>query len=95
MTSDSQPSNGAATTDQLSTSGTFVAGGLVLTSNAVPNVTLANGNKTELEYCVAFDTDASGTYTFRLYQQDGSALNTYTVTPTITIVSSSAGGSGF
>lgn len=90
-----QPANGASTTDQLSTSGTFVAGGLVLTSNAIPTVTLANGNKTELEYCVAFDTNASGTYTFRVYTQEAAALDTYTVTPSIAIVSNASGGSGF
>ena len=89
------PTNGSATTDQLSTAGTFVAGGLILTSSAIPTITMANGNKTELEYCVAFDSDASGTYTFRVYQQDGTALNTYTVTPSVVMTTVAAGGAGF
>lgn len=90
-----QPNNGSTTTDQLSTSGTFVAGGFILTSNAIPTIDLAENNKTELEYCVKFDTDASGDYTFRVYTQSGNALDTYTVTPTITLGPSVAGGSGF
>ena len=90
------PNNGTATTEQLSTSGTFVAGAVVLTSNAIPTVDMAQNGKTELEYCVAFDTDATAgdTYDIRLYEQDGSALDAYTVTPRITLVGAS-GSSGF
>jgi hypothetical protein len=85
------PVNGSATTAQLSTSGTFAVGGVIYTSNAIPTVSgLNNGYKTELEYCVKFDADATGTYTFRVRQQDGTVLNTYTVTPTITIVPAQA-----
>lgn len=87
------PENGSATTNQLSTAGTFVPGALIFTSNAIPTITgLNNGYKTELEYCIRFDSDASGSYTFRVYQQDGTALDTYTVTPTITIVDAQALG---
>lgn len=98
-TSTALPDNGAATTDQLSTSGAFLPGALVLTSNAIP--TIHNGsnvfpqnNKTELEYCFTFDTDAASgdTYDFRLYNQDGSTI-TYTVTPRVTI-NAAAGGFG-
>jgi hypothetical protein len=87
------PANGAATTNQLSTSGTFTPGGVVFTSNAIPTVTgLNNGYKTELEYCIKFDTDATGTYTFRVRRQDGTVLDTYTVTPSIVLVDQQASG---
>jgi hypothetical protein len=87
------PVNGSATTNQLSTSGTFTAGGIIFTSNAIPTVTgLNNGYKTELEYCVKFDTNATGTYTFRVRKQDGTVLDTYTVTPSIVLVDQQASG---
>jgi parallel beta-helix repeat protein len=87
------PTNGTATTDQLSTSGTFAAGALVRTSNAIPTVDIALNGKTELEYCFTFDTDATAadTYDIRVYQQDGTALNAYTVTPRMTLAAPSAG----
>lgn len=87
------PTNGTATTEQLSTSGTFVAGAFVRSSNAIPTVDMPINGKTELEYAIAFDTDATAgdTYDLRIYQQDGSALNTYTHTPRITLMSPSAG----
>lgn len=87
------PTNGTSTTAQLSTAGTFVAGALVRTSNAIPTVDIALNGKTELEYCIAFDTDATAgdTYDVRLYQQDGTALNAYTVTPRITLASERMG----
>lgn len=90
------PANGMASTDQLSTSGTFAAGALVRTSSAIPTVDVALNGKTELEYCFSLDTDTttSDTYDIRVYQQDGTALNAYTVTPRITIIGS-AGASGF
>jgi hypothetical protein len=92
------PTSGAITTDQLSTSGTFVAGALVRTSNAIPSVDLDNSpaSKTELEYCFAWDTDAvaSDTYDIRLRKQDGTVLDTYTATPRATI-QDTIGGMGF
>lgn len=90
------PSNGAATTDQLSTSGTFVAGATVMTSNAIPSLTLAQNNKTENEYCVRFGPSAvpGDYYDLRIYQQSGAAIDAYTVTPRITVTGAS-GGSGF
>lgn len=79
--------NATPTTNQISAiGGTFVPGGVILTSNAIPTIAGFNsGYKTEIEYCVSFDTDAAGDYLFRLYQQNGTAL-TYTQTPQITIV---------
>jgi hypothetical protein len=92
------PANQTATTDQLSTSGTFVPGLLVLTSNAIPSVDLDDSpaSKTELEYCLAWDTDAvdGDTNDFRLYKSDGTAIDTYTVTPRAT-VQAAGGGGGF
>ena len=87
------PTNGTSTTAQLSTAGAFAAGALVRTSNAIPTVDIALNGKTELEYCIAFDTDATAgdTYDVRLYQQDGTVLNAYTVTPRITIAAERAG----
>lgn len=90
------PANGVATTNQLSTSGTFTPGGIVFMANAIPTITgLNNGFKTELEYCVRYDTDASGTFEYRLYRQDGVALDVYTVTPSVTLISPASGGAGF
>mgnify|MGYP001572812355 CR=1 FL=1 len=87
------PTNGTATTDQLSTSGTFVAGALVRTSNAIPTVDIGLNGKTELEYCFAFSDLGVATRTFdiRLYDQSGAALNAYTVTPRMTLAAPSAG----
>ena len=90
------PTSGTATTDQLSTAGTFVAGALVRTSNAIPTVDLGLNNKTELEYCFSFDTDEPitdppPTYDIRLYEQDGTPLGAYTVTPRMTLMSPQAG----
>jgi len=88
-----RPENGAATTNQLSTAGTFTPGGVVYSANAIPTITGFNTNyKTELEYCVRFNSSASGAYTFRVYQQDGTALNTYTLTPIVTILAPQASG---
>lgn len=89
------PSNGSATTNQLSTAGTFTPGGVVFTSNAIPTITgLASGNKTEVEYCVKYDTDATTHYDFRVYTQAGVALNSYTVTPRVVIQDQASGGLG-
>ena len=84
--------NATPTTNQLSTSGTFVPGAVVYTNDAVPTVTLGSGNKTEIEYCVKFTNAATGTYTFRVYLQDGTALGTYTNTPSVTVIPPQANG---
>lgn len=92
------PVNGTATTNQLSGGTGFVAGALVLSSNAIPTVDLdhTTNTKVENEYCIKFDFDASAVdfYDIRIYKQDGTALNAYTFTPRITLVGT-AGGSGF
>lgn len=89
------PANGSTTTEQLSTSGTFTPGGIVFTSNAIPTISgFASGNKTEVEYCLKYDQDASTHYDFRVYTQSGAALNTYTVTPRVVIQDTASGGVG-
>lgn len=80
------PANGSATTNQLSTAGTFRTGGMVFTSNAIPTITsMASGNKTENEYCLKLNSSATGTFAFRVYTQNGTALNTYTATPQVVV----------
>ncbi|MBS0150456.1 MAG: hypothetical protein JSR31_05900 [Nitrospira sp.] len=80
-------------TCQLSIGGTCVPGGVMYTAEAVPPVTLAVGQKTELEYCVAFTPSASGTYPFRLTLQDGTTpLAHYTQTPVVTMMDQQGSG---
>lgn len=80
------------TSSQLSVGGTFVSGGVMYTSSAVPSVSLALGNKTEMQYCVAFTASASGTYPFRIFLQDGTPLTAYTNTPVVTIIEPQGSG---
>lgn len=84
--------NGSVTTNQLSTSGTFVPGAVILNSAAVPTITGLNvGYKTEPEYCVRWGSTASGTFALILHEQNGTAVGT-TAVPTVTIVPSEANG---
>lgn len=79
--------SGAPTTNQMATSGTFVPGAVVLRALAIPTITgLDVGYKTELEHCVTWDETASGSYTFRLYEQSGAALGAYAQTPSVVLV---------
>lgn len=86
------PASGTVTTQQLNGSGSFVAGGFIRTSNAVPTITLALNNRTEMEYCFTFAPNASpnATYDFYLTQQDGTNL-IYSVIPRATITGSQVG----
>lgn len=84
--------NGSVTTNQLSTSGTFVPGAVILNSAAVPTITGLNvGYKTEPEYCVRWESTASGTFALILHEQNGTAVGT-TAVPTVTIVPAEANG---
>jgi hypothetical protein len=87
------PNNAAQTTNQLSTSGAFVAGGVIRTSDAIPNIDMVQNGKTENEYCLTLSssTTAADTYDIRLYKQDGTAIDAYTVTPRMTVMAPSAG----
>lgn len=73
--------NATPTTEQIAgVVGTFVPGAVLLTSTAIPTVSgLTSASKTEMEYCVSYDTDASGTYTFELYQQNGAELTYFQI----------------
>lgn len=87
------PQNGQATTNQLSTAGTFIPGGIVFTANDTPAILgLNTGYKTEMEYCMQTDVDASGFFDIRLYLDNGSALNTYTSTPRLVVNPIASGG---
>lgn len=87
------PVSGTPTTQQLSGSGTFASGALVRTSNAIPTIDMALNGRSEIEYCFAIDSDtvSGDVFQFRLYKQDGTALDGYTVTPKMTVVDVSAG----
>lgn len=86
------PANVTATTNQLSTAGTFVPGAILFTTGAIPSIDLAQNGKTEMEYCIKTDADTSAndTFDFRVYRETGEAL-TYSVTPRLTIVEPMAG----
>lgn len=70
-----------------------VACAIIRTSNAIPTISLNTSQTARCEYAVRFDTDASGVYTFRLYDQNGAVLNGgYSVTPKVTMVGAQASG---
>ena len=98
-TSSDVPGQGTATTQLISTD-TFNAASVVRTSSAIPTIPELTHtgpvDVTELEYVIQLDTDASvgAVYSFRLYEQDGTAFTTYTQTGTATVRAHSA-GSGF
>ncbi len=77
----------AATTTRLTATGTFTAGqGKDINSDAT-QISLTNAYYTEEEYCLKFQTLAlAHTYQFRITNA-GVALDTYTATPSITVVS--------
>lgn len=88
------PSNRTPTTEQLSGSEDFIPGILALTASTSTVLNLAAGEKTEHEFCVSWDSEATpgDTYDFRLYTQDGSALSAYSVTGRATIMALQASG---
>ena len=78
--------HGEATTNQLSTSGTFIPNAVILQASAIPTVTGLNvGYKTEPEYCVRWESGATGVFTLLLYEQNGTPVGA-TAVPTITLV---------
>ena len=84
--------DGAATTDLLNPTGSFVAGN-GNDDNTTAAIVFATGEHTELEFCILFrklsDTGhlADGDFfDFRIYRDDGTALDTYTVTPRVTVL---------
>ena len=84
--------HGEATTNQLSTSGTFIPNAVILQASAIPTVTGLNvGYKTEPEYCVRWESGATGVFTLLLYEQNGTPVGA-TAVPTITLVPPQANG---
>lgn len=73
--------------------GTVTTGGdvpclLIRTANAVPTLTLLEDQTSQCEYAVRVATDATvgDTYDFRLYKEDGNALDAHTVTPRLVVI---------
>jgi hypothetical protein len=86
------PASGTPTTQQLG-AGTFAAGAVVRTSNAIPTIDLLLNGSTEVEYCISVDSDVATTdvFTFRVYKQDGSVLDVYSATPQMSLMAARAG----
>ena len=95
---DGSYTDGAATTDLLNAVGSFVAGN-GNDDNTTATIVFATGEHTELEFCILIrklsddghvDDGSVGQspadfWDFRIYRDDGTALDTYTVTPRVTI----------
>lgn len=87
------PTAGTATTELLtSDEATNVACAVIRTSADYPTLDFNNG-ETECEYVIQISNSVSigTTYDFRVYKSDGTALDTYTLTPRLTIGSYVAG----
>jgi len=81
---------GENTTAQLTppsgkTTGDFTAGRIQDDENPADAIDIAEGNYTELEWCIKALSGASGDYQFRIVESDGTELDTYTVTPELTV----------
>lgn len=79
--------HGSATTERLiSGAGGFVAGMVIGQLVAIPNIDLAQNDETEFVFCLGWtDATIADTYDFRFYDQAGTAIDTYSVTPRATI----------
>ena len=79
--------HGSPTTERLTSgAGGFVAGSVLGQLVSIPNVDLAENDETEFVFCISWiDATVTATYDFRLYDQAGNAIDTYTVTPRATI----------
>lgn len=77
----------AATTEQLAGPATFVAGAFDEANGALAAITLATTEETEVEFCVQVQTaDVATGNTIQLRVSDaGTALYSYTQTPTLTV----------
>ena len=84
--------DGAATTDLLNATGSFRAGN-GNDDNTTAAIAFLSGEHTEIEFCILFrklsvtghlaDGDF---FDFRIYRDDGTVLDTYTVTPRVTVL---------
>ena len=79
---------GTLTTEQLQSShATNIDCQIIESAGAEPTLTLPQNSETECEYAVRVCTDAAlGAMRFRVQNNVGAALSSYTVTPTATIV---------
>lgn len=87
------PSSGTASTRLIGANdGNFVAGAVI---RAAPTVytspSLTTSKHIEMEYALVFNASVGDTIDCRIYRDDGTAINTYTVTPRITIEPASGG----
>jgi Right handed beta helix region len=87
--------NGANTSERLATPSTFVIGKIQLQSGSAPAIALTAGQGTELLTGVCVDAAAvvGTTYDLRWYRS-GTVLDTYTVTPRITVGAAPTPGPG-
>jgi hypothetical protein len=82
---------GEATTAQLTapsgkTTGDFDAGRVWDDENGSDSIDITSGNYTELEWCLQATVDSEEvSYDFRVVLNDGTVLDTYTVTPQLTV----------
>lgn len=79
------------------TTSNFSAGYIVDDQNALPSITIASGNYTEVAWCMQFNSalaNSGQTYQFRV-TNNGVALDSYTNTPTVTIGSSASSTGNF
>jgi hypothetical protein len=82
---------GADTTAQLTapsgkTTGDFDTGRIWDDENGADSIDITTGNYTELEWCLQATADSEEvSYDFRIVKNDGSVLDTYTVTPQLTV----------
>ena len=68
--------------------GTVVSGAFIRTSNAIPSITSPPQNSEwEIEGALCIDNDETvgTTYDFKLYNQNGTALDTYSAIPRVTV----------
>jgi len=88
------PNEGEVIATCLSGALTPANGLMVMTANAIPTVDLVQNGCVTNRWAIEFNTTvtAGDYYDFRAYDQTGAALNTYTVTPRVTIIGDRAGG---
>jgi hypothetical protein len=95
QTSGNITAGGEATTEQLNapsgmTTSNFATGRMWADENGTDTVTVNSGQYTELEWCLYFTSGVTGTFDFRV-TDSGAPLETYTLTPSVTL---SAGATG-
>lgn len=83
------PTQGTETTEILASShSTNEPGAILRISAAIPNIDLSQDSESEMEgvFCIDVDEIIGTTFKLRIYNQDGTALNSIAQEPTITVV---------